>query len=299
MRRQLPQPYARLVREVADAGQRQPGHAQRAVLFGQHMAARLGERGGELVAQLRLGVRGAHPREVGGVGRDEVRHAHVGEQLPAPDHDEVVGGQRHLAHQVRGDEDRTALGGERLHQVAHPEDALGVEAVDRLVEQQHLGVAEQRGGDAEALAHAEGEALGPLLRHVLEADDAEHLVHPAGRDAGQLGEAQQVVAGGAAAVHGLGVEQRADLAGCVGQPAVGVAADGHRAGRGVVQPEDHPHGGGLARAVRPEEAGHGTRPHLEGKVVHSGLVAVPLRQAYSLDHARTHRTVQDSGDPPP
>ena len=97
----------------------------------------------------------------------------------------------------RGDEDRTALGRERLHQVAHPEDALGVEAVDRLVEEQHLGVAEQRGGDAEPLAHAEREALGALPGHVLEADDAEHLVHPAGRDAGQLGQAQQVVAGAA------------------------------------------------------------------------------------------------------
>ena len=37
-------------------------------------------------------------------------------------------------------------------------DALGVEPVDRLVEQQHRRVAEQGGGDAEPLAHAEREA---------------------------------------------------------------------------------------------------------------------------------------------
>ena len=38
---------------------------------------------------------------------------------------------------------------------AHPHDALGVQAVERLVEHQHRRVAEQRGGDAEPLAHAE------------------------------------------------------------------------------------------------------------------------------------------------
>ena len=35
-------------------------------------------------------------------------------QPAAADHDEVVGGQRHLAHQVGGDEDRAALGRQAL-----------------------------------------------------------------------------------------------------------------------------------------------------------------------------------------
>jgi hypothetical protein len=285
VRGQLPQAYVDVVREVADARQRQPHDPQRAVLLGQHLAARLGQRGRQLLAQLRLGVRGPDPREVGGVRRDEVLDAHVGEQLAAPDHDQMVGGQRHLAHQVRGHEDRTALGGERLHQVAHPEDALGVEAVDRLVEEQHLGVAEQGGGDAEPLAHAEGEALGALLGHVLEADHTEYLVHPAGRDARQLGQGQQVAAGGPAAVHRLGVEQGTDLAGGVRQLAVRVAADRHLPGGGVVQAEDHAHRRRLAGAVGPQEAGDGPRPHLEGKVVHGCLRAIALSQADCLDHA--------------
>jgi hypothetical protein len=34
-------------------------------------------------------------------------------------------------------------------------DALRVQPVHRLVEQQHVGVAEQGGGDAQALRHAE------------------------------------------------------------------------------------------------------------------------------------------------
>ena len=91
---------------------------------------------------------------------------------PAPDDDQVVGGQRHLAHQVRGHEHRPALGGQRLQQVADPEDALRVEAVDRLVEDQGLRVAEQRRGDAEPLAHAEREAARPLAGHLAQARPA-------------------------------------------------------------------------------------------------------------------------------
>ena len=63
-------------------------------------------------------------------------------------------------------------------QFAHPPDALGVQAVDRLVEQQDVGVAEQRGGDAEPLAHAEGEAAHPVVGDRLQADQVDHLVHP-------------------------------------------------------------------------------------------------------------------------
>ncbi len=285
MRGQLPQPYAGVVGDVADARQRQSRHPQRAVLLGQDVAAGLGDRGGQLLALLRLGVGRAHAREVGGIGGDEVLHAHVGEELAPPDDDEVVGGERHFAHQVGGDEDGAALGGQRLHQVAHPEDALGVEAVDRLVEQQHLGVAEQRGGDAEPLAHAEREALRAPAGHLVQADHAQHLVHAPGRDAGELGQGQQVVAGGPAAVHRLGVQQRADLAGGVGQSAVRVAADRDVARGGVVQAEDHPHRRRLAGAVGAQEAGDGAGSHLEGQVVHSGLVAVALGQADCLDHA--------------
>ena len=43
----------------------------------------------------------------------------------------------------------------RLHQVADPQDSLGIEAVDRLVEHQRLGVADEGGGNAQTLVHAE------------------------------------------------------------------------------------------------------------------------------------------------
>ena len=109
---------------------------------------------------------------------DELGHRAVGEDPAAADHHQVVGGQRHLGHQVAGDEDGAALGGQLPGEGAHPADALGVQAVDRLVEDDDRRVAEQRDGDAQPLAHAEGERADPLAGHRRQADQVEHLVDP-------------------------------------------------------------------------------------------------------------------------
>ena len=68
-----------------------------------------------------------------------------------------------------------ALGGEVAHELAHPQHALGVEPVDRLVEDQRRRVAEQGGGDAEPLAHAEREAADALAGDGLEAGELDDL----------------------------------------------------------------------------------------------------------------------------
>jgi hypothetical protein len=84
---------------------------------------------------------------------------------------------------VRGEEHGAPLAGQALEQGANPQDALGIEPVGRLVEDQDGGIAEQRGGDAQPLAHPEREAADALARHALQADEGDHLVDPAGRDA--------------------------------------------------------------------------------------------------------------------
>src|SRR5664280_2758563 len=71
------------------------------------------------------GLGRAHEHGGHGVGPDEVVDGRVGDQLAPADHDEVGGGKRHLAHQVTRDEDRPALAGQGLEQVADPEDPLG------------------------------------------------------------------------------------------------------------------------------------------------------------------------------
>ena len=132
---------------------------------------------------------GEHPGEVGGLGRldDDGRCLPCGDrldgvggqELAAADHDEVVGEHAELADEVARHEHRAAAAGEVGEVVAQPADAVGVEAVGRLVEQQDLRVAEQGAGEGEALPHAEGEPAGALVGGRLEPDLGQHLVDPA------------------------------------------------------------------------------------------------------------------------
>jgi hypothetical protein len=61
--------------------------------------------------------------------------------MPAPDDDEPLGRLGDLRHEVRGEEHGLALGGQALEKVADPEDALGVEPVGGLIEDQRGRIA--------------------------------------------------------------------------------------------------------------------------------------------------------------
>jgi hypothetical protein len=152
------------------------------------------------------------------------------------------------------------------------------------------GVAEQRGRDAQALLHAEREALDPALRDRIEPGQPEHLGDAAPPDPIALRDGEQVRPGGPAAVQGGRVEQRPDLAQRPDQRVVPAAADQGPARGGRVQAQDHPHGGGLARAVRAEEAGHVPGAHREAQVVDCGDRPEALSQPVNLDHAGASRT---------
>ena len=201
------------------------------------------------------GLRGAHPDGVAGTAGDELGHAAVRDQPPPPDHDEVVGGVLHLRHQVAGHQHGPALGRERLHQGADPPDAFRVQP-----------------------------APGPLPADVGQAGQAEDLIHPGGGDPVGLGQAAQVVAGAAAAVHGPGVQQRPDLAHRGGRPLVRLAVDGDDPRTGPVQAEDQPHGRGLPGAVPAEEPGHGAAPDPEAQVSDRRGRSVPLGESARHDH---------------
>ena len=94
----------------------------------------------------------------------------------------------------------------------------------------------------------------------------------------------QVRPAGPARVQGGRVEQRADLAQRPDQPVVAAAADQGPAGGRRVQAEDHPHRGGLARAVRAEEAGDPPGTDREAQVVDRGDRAEALAEPLHLDH---------------
>ena len=97
----------------------------------------------------------------------------LGDQTALADDDDVVGGERHLAHEVARNENRSPFASEALQEVSHPTNTIGVEAVDRFIEEKYLRIAEQRCGDAEPLTHAQGELAGPLAGDRGEPNDVE------------------------------------------------------------------------------------------------------------------------------
>jgi hypothetical protein len=220
----------------------------------------------------------------GGAASDDVLDGAFGDQAAAADDDEPVGGQGHLAHEVAGDQDRAAFGGEGAQQLADPLDALGVEAVDRFVEEQSRRVAQQRRGDAEALAHPEGEPAGPAVRHVGQADLLEDVVGPPAVDAVGVGEPAQVVPGAAARVDGLGLEEGAYVAQGEPEVPVRVAVDGDPARGGGVEAHHHPHGCRLPGPVGAEEAGDFAGSYLEAEIVDGHGRPVALGDVGELDH---------------
>ena len=270
-----------LAGQVTDRCGVQAGDGEPAVGLGGDLGAPGGEQAGQVTA-----ARGPHHHVVARALLDEFGDGRVGDEPTAADHDEMVGGQGHLAHQVAGDEHGPALGGQRLEQAADPVDALRVQAIDRFVEHQHRRVAEQGRGDAQPLLHAQRETADPPSGGAVQPHQAEYLGDAASADpvAGRDGE--QVVTGGAAAIHGAGVKQRPGLAQRAGQPLVRLPVDGGPPGGGRVQAEDGPHGGGLAGAVGPQEAGDPAGMNGEAEPVHGHRAAVALGQFANLDHVR-------------
>src|SRR2546426_4689651 len=113
--------------------------------------------------------------------QDLLARAH-GADLRLPQQGDTVGDAERAAHVVRhhhaGDADLV------LQPLDQPVDHVGVHGVEpggRLVVQQVLGLARDRAGDADPLAHPARELGRELLRHLGgEVDEAQALPHPVG-----------------------------------------------------------------------------------------------------------------------
>ena len=257
-------------------------------------------RGGQAGVRQRL-VQGARVEPADDHARrgEQLGHAALGDDLPAADDDELVGHGLDLAQQVGGEQDGARPVGEVAQQPAHPRDALGIEAVGRLVEDQHARLAEQRLGDPEPLAHAERVGADALLGGGLREPDVLHqLVDAPPLDPEHLGAQGERLAAAAAGVLGGGVQQDADLAARVGQAAVARAEHRGVAGVGVREPADHAQRGGLAGAVGAEEAGHGAGLAVEGDVIDGRLAAVALGEMLDGDHGLQRRRGSRPGPSP-
>jgi hypothetical protein len=173
----------------------------------------------------------------------EFRDGGVRDEPAATDHHDVLGGLGHLGHQMRGQEHGPAFLRQALEQRPDPQDALGVQSVGGLVEHQDSRVAEQRRGDAQALAHAEREAAHALAGDRLDPDHLDDLVHAIAPDPVSLGQGEQVVVRRPPGVDGACFEHGADLVQRRRKFGVAAAIDGDRSRAGRVQAEDQAHRG--------------------------------------------------------
>ena len=130
--------------------------------------------------------------------------------------------------------------GERAEEVTEPADPLRVETVRRLVQHEHLGVAEERGREAESLAHPERVALHAPASRRAHVHEREHLVDARPRDTAGERKHPQVVATRPARMCVEGLEQHTDAPDRVLELA-------DRAGRGRLS---FPQSGGRGREAR-------------------------------------------------
>ena len=194
---------------------------------------------------------------------------------------------RHLGEDVGAQQDRVRLP-EGADHLAALLDLAGVEPDRRLVEQRHLRRAEQGLGQPHALPVSLRELVDLAPEHRLQPARRRHALELCGdgRAGHPLGPGHEAQVGGDVER----VVERRTLGQVADAPrrfrVLGrhvVAGHGHPAGRGRGESGDHPHGGGLARAVRAEKSDDLALPDGEGQVVDDRLSAVPLRDGLEGD----------------
>ena len=126
----------------------------------------------------------------------------AGDDLAVVHDDDAVAQPLGLFHVVRRVEQRLAAVAQRLEVVEDGVAALRVDADRRLVEDQHVGIVDQRGGDVEAPLHAAAEELRLVAGAIGEADQLQRRVDAlAQQRAGQAVErAEELEVGGGAEV---------------------------------------------------------------------------------------------------
>jgi hypothetical protein len=144
----------------------------------------------------------------------------------------------------------------------------------RLVEDQHLGTADQGAGERGTAHLAAGEVAHELAGRVAESDLGDGGVRLASTHAVQRGEVAGVLPHGEVLVHARGLGDVADAA-AERRRAGRLAEDGDLAGSHHLHADDGAHERGLAAAARAEQAGHLARGDGEGEAAeHLALPAV-------------------------
>ena len=139
--------------------------------------------------------------DVGADAALQLRRRAFRDERAAVDDADPVGELVGLLEVLRGEEDRHAeLVVEPLHLLPDAGAADGIEARRRLVEEQHVRVVHQRGGEVEAAPHAAGVRADAAIERVADVDEGAELDQPAvdlvaGQAVELALEAQQLEAG--------------------------------------------------------------------------------------------------------
>ena len=179
---------------------------------------------------------------------------------------------------------------QRLELQLHLLAQLEVEGAQRLVEEQHGGVVDQRPGERDALLLAAGELPGAAALVPAQADELQRFAHPSGLVRLGRPSLAQAVADVLGHVHvreqGVVLEHRVDVA-VVGRHA------GHRLARevdlargGLLEARDHAQRGGLAAARGAEERVERAAGHRQAHGIDGGDVAEPLGDVHDVDVRR-------------
>lgn len=208
----------------------------------------------------------------------------LGYQFSASYEDQLVGDLLHFAHQVAGDEDGSTVGRTGFHQLADPGDAFSIKAVHRFVQDEDLRVSEQRGGDAQTLAHTQGESADALMRDVLQSCLGEDFGDAGAGKPVALHQGLQEGVRRLPGMPGSAGDMRAYRTHRVAQLVVAHASDQGLAAGGCVESEDHAHGGGFAGTVGSEESGHCAGVDVHRQILNCVGASEIFAQRFESDH---------------
>ena len=219
---------------------------------------------------------------------DERARRALGDDLPVVHDDEAVAELLGLVHVVGREQKRHTLPLEAVEPVPDDVTRLRVEAGRRLVEEQHLGLVDERARDRQPALHAARERLDLVVRALRELDEVEELVGaraevlPGQPEVAAVDD--DVLADGQLHVERVllrhDAEPRADLRAVAGGIDVEHAQRPLRDGRDA---PDHAHRRRLARAVRAEEAERLAALQVEVDRVDGDEVAEALHEIACLD----------------
>ncbi len=185
--------------------------------------------------------------------------------------------------------------------VARADAQRGVEVRQRLVEQEYLGIADDRAADRDALPLPAGKRVRLALQELGQLELAGRGVHAA-RDFGLVDVApaqseRQIVVHGHVRIERVRLEHHRDVARLGGHVIDDLSVDRHGAGRDRLQPGDHPQHRRLAAARRAEQHHELAVRDGEVDVVHGrrGSARVPLGQP--IDRYDRHVCIPERLEP--